>query len=64
MTTTLLVINTNGNSNEANRVRIVKYKNLKGDPINKYMKRKDAYESDFVFEITDKQLKHLKTCVM
>jgi hypothetical protein len=59
MTTTLLVVNTNGNSNEINRIKIVKIK-TKRDPIEKYMERKTAYESDFVFELSEKQIKNLK----
>lgn len=58
-TTNLLVINTNGNSSEINKIKIVTIK-TNGDPIEKYMQRKTAYESDFVLEITDKQIKSLK----
>lgn len=55
----LLVINTNGNSNEINRIRVLKIK-TEGDPVEKYLEKKDAYESDMILELTDKQIKSLK----
>ena len=58
--TKLLVINTNGYEATAKNIKIVKIK-TNGDPIEKYMKRKNAYETDFIFELSDKQIKKLKT---
>ena len=57
--TKLLIVNTNGYDPISKQVKIVTVK-TNGDPIEKYLERKSAFETDFIFELNDKQIKNLK----